>query len=287
MIKVLMVTVLLIFWMTGCTGSEKNLAPSEAVAMPGEKVPAYYYAEYLASDEAQKKLASVGFEVIGTYAVLQAGETIVITHPELKKNAVLPGRGESAILRIFIDEEHHRLTYTNPVYFGKAFLQNDFIPSIAQQMKQLLDTAFGESYPSEDGLVYDEISTYHFMVGMPYFENKIILAEGNTSAALRERLASFDDGNRTVYKLLLAEDKMLVGFRLSRLTEQFVKTIGIQNAALLPYTIMIEDGRATALSAKYYIAISYPQLSMRAFMNIARTPGAIEKELKAPFVGME
>lgn len=287
MSKVLIFVVVFSLWMTGCTVKEEHPAPAEDVAMSGKTVPAYYYTAYAKSDDVQKKLEAVGFEIIGTYAVLQAGETIVISHPELKKLAALPGRGESAILRVFIDEEHQRIAYTNPVYFGKAFLQNAFVSSTAHHMQQLLESAFGTVQPSEDGLIYDELSTYHFMVGMPYFENKIILAEGNTTAALIERLESFDDGNRTVFKLPLATDKVLVGFRLSKLSEQFVKTIGTQNAALLPYTIMIEAGRATALSAKYYIPMSYPQLSMRGFMNIARIPGTIEKELEAPFAGAE
>ncbi|MEJ2469009.1 MAG: hypothetical protein P8Y51_08120, partial [Campylobacterales bacterium] len=65
--------------------------------------------------------------------------------------------------------------------------------------------------------------------------------------------------------------------------KQFIHVLGTQNAEILPYTILIEDGNATALEAKYYIAISYPLLTMTEFMNIASVPGAIEEELERPF----
>jgi hypothetical protein len=37
------------------------------------------------------------------------------------------------------------------------------------------------------------------------------------------------------------------------------------------------------LSAKYFIAISYPLLTMSEFMTIATVPGAIENDLKKIF----
>ena len=45
----------------------------------------------------------------------------------------------------------------------------------------------------------------------------------------------------------------------------------------------VEEGKAKMLAPKYYIAISYPQLTMGEFMTIASVPGAIEKDLAKPF----
>ena len=86
-----------------------------------------------------------------------------------------------------------------------------------------------------------------------------------------------------VFKLELPNGSTLVGVDLDKRTKKFVKKIGTQNAEILPYTILIEDGKATALAAKYYIAISYPMLTMGEFMTIATVPGAIEKDLEKPF----
>ena len=52
---------------------------------------------------------------------------------------------------------------------------------------------------------------------------------------------------------------------------------------MLPYCISVENSKATALDAKYYLALSYPLLSMNKFMSIATIPGAIVKELQRPF----
>ncbi len=37
------------------------------------------------------------------------------------------------------------------------------------------------------------------------------------------------------------------------------------------------------MAPKFYLAVSYPQLSMGQFMRIATVPGAIERDLKKPF----
>ena len=65
--------------------------------------------------------------------------------------------------------------------------------------------------------------------------------------------------------------------------KKFIKKIGRANASVLPYCISIEDSKATALAAKYYLAISYPLLSMGEFMTISTVPGAIKQDLTKAF----
>jgi hypothetical protein len=74
-----------------------------------------------------------------------------------------------------------------------------------------------------------------------------------------------------------------MGYDLGRRTKKFVKKIGRENAAILPYCIAIENGQAEALNPKYYIALSYPLLDMGGFMDIAAVPGAIIKDLEKAF----
>jgi hypothetical protein len=64
---------------------------------------------------------------------------------------------------------------------------------------------------------------------------------------------------------------------------KFVDKIGIQNAGILPWMILIEDNKATALRADYLIAISYPLLTMTEFMGIMTVPGAVEKDVNKYF----
>ena len=70
---------------------------------------------------------------------------------------------------------------------------------------------------------------------------------------------------------------------MEKRTNKFVKKIGRANAAILPYCLTIENGQATALSAKYYIAVSYPLLDMNGFMGIMTIPGAVIKDYEKIF----
>jgi len=70
---------------------------------------------------------------------------------------------------------------------------------------------------------------------------------------------------------------------LATRTSKFVKKIGRANAAILPWCIAVEDSKATALSAKYYIAMSYPLLDMGGFMGIMTVPGAVIADLEKVF----
>ena len=63
--------------------------------------------------------------------------------------------------------------------------------------------------------------------------------------------------------------------------EYLSKIKGEKHAAFLPYMVLIEDNVAKILHPKYYIAIAYPNLTMREFINISDTPDDIEEYFKA------
>ncbi|UFS62467.1 hypothetical protein LOH54_12565 [Sulfurimonas sp. HSL-3221] len=256
---------------------------AHAAAEPiGEKVSAYYYAPYQDKAAVMSTLQAAGFEIVGRYATTDKSETIVMTTEALKAAAKKPGRGFGAVLRVLVDGENQRIAVTNPVYFGKAFFQSEYDHTLGDTLTAALQKALGDLSVSEDAFEYDKLAGYHFMIGMPYYEDTYALAEGDTQALL-SKLETYNDGRSVVFKLPLGEGKVLVGYALSDETKSFVKTIGAKNAEILPYTILIEEGKAQALAAKYYIAISYPLLSMGEFMQIVNTPGAIEEELSTPF----
>ncbi|MHC3995809.1 hypothetical protein ACXWTF_13365 [Thiomicrolovo sp. ZZH C-3] len=270
--KIMLYIALMFLALNGAAATE----PADA------NVNAYYYAAYLDTAEAESRLKGAGFDIIGHYAATEKSETLIITNSALQTAAGKPGRGFGAILRVLVDSEQKRIAVTNPVYFGKAFLQNDYDPVLAEKLTKALNDALGTMSASEDSFAFDKLEGYHFMIGMPYYEDTYELAEGD-SAALLSKLDAYNGGKNIVFKLPVGEGKTLVGYALSDDTKTFVKTIGLQNAEILPYTILIEEGKATALAAKYYIAISYPLLTMGEFMRIVNTPGAIEQELSAPF----
>ena len=161
-------------------------------------------------------------------------------------------------------------------------MQDDSNYQASLVVEKSLRDAFGELTNSADKWEYDGLSSYHFMMGMPYFEENAVLSEGENTVLL-EKARSYKKGKNLIFELEIGEGRTLLGYALGKKTSKFVKKIGYQNAQVLPYTVLIEEGKAKILAPKYYIAISYPQLTMGEFMTIASVPGAIEKDLAKPF----
>ncbi len=249
-----------------------------------KSVNAYLISQMMTAEEVSSKLTSAGFEVIGTYEINKKNklQTVIYTNDTLKKMASKPGRGFAGIGRILIDGTNNQLSISNPVYFGKAFMQDDADYATLKGIKDSLTAVFADVKPSDDKWGYEDLSDYQFMTMMPYYQDSAVVGEGDT-AELVKKAESYKSGKLHLFTLKLADDKYLVGYELSKRTAKFVEKIGVQNASVLPYTILIENNEARMLAAKYYLAVSYPQLTMTQFMKIATVPGAIETELAKPF----
>ena len=120
------------------------------------------------------------------------------------------------------------------------------------------------------------------MVSMPYYEDQDIVGIG-TNADLLAKADRYKKGKMKIFELKLSENSTLLGYGLGKRTSKFVKKIGRANAGLLPWTVAIEDSKASAMSAKYHIALSYPLLDMGGFMGIMTVPGAVVKDLEKVF----
>lgn len=107
----------------------------------------------------------------------------------------------------------------------------------------------------------------------------MVVAEGSTA----DLVAKAQKAKGTTAVVKLGDDRYVAFVSLDRRTNGFVKKVGAQNGEILPWAVLIEDGKAKALSAKYFIAISYPLLTMSEFMTIATVPGAVEKDLQKVF----
>ncbi|WP_458699802.1 hypothetical protein ACKGJI_08190 [Sulfurospirillum sp. 1307] len=249
---------------------------SSAVAADS-MVSAYLRGEYVPVSDVATKLKSVGFEILATYDSVKDGKTIVFTNDALENEASKKGRAYVAILRAFVDKKMNTLSITNPIYFGRAFMQNDYNPKVFEEQLSLINKIFPQLKKSSDALEFNDLAGYHFMFSMPYYEDSLLLGSGKN-----EELLAKLEKNNPVFVLKL-KNSILVGCDLKESTKSFVEKIGRANATVLPYTVKIEDGKATALHAKYYLAISYPSLSMGKFMTISDIPDIIESELSKPF----
>ena len=274
----------LVLSFSGCSSNEAE-TPAGIATKPAEaEVSTYLVGAYVDADAAQTKLAEAGFDVVTAYKVDKKGQyiTVVFTNTAMKAAADKTDRGFAAIGRLLVNNEKREISITNPVYFGKAFMQDEFDYQAALTIEKSLTDVFGPFTASADKWEFDGLASYHFMMGMPYYEESAVLAEGD-NAELLEKAKAYKKGKNLVFELQISEDRTLVGYALGKRTSKFVKKVGYQNAGVLPYTVLIEDGKAKILAPKYYIAISYPQLTMGEFMTIASVPGAIEKDLAKPF----
>ena len=265
---------LLLYWALMFFGATSLVA--------GDDINTYLVGKHVSVSDAKSKLKSQGFSVIASYSPVKGGTTLVFTNSALKKQASKKGRAHAAVLRMFIDDKEKTVSITNPIYFGKAFMQKDYKESVYFTQFEKISAAFPGLVGSKDKLDSSDISGFHFMMGMPYYEDADELATG-TNKELIAKAKGYKKGKNLIFSLKISDKSTLLGYELGKKTKKFVKKIGRANAAVLPYCIAIEDGVASALGAKYYLAISYPQLTMSEFMTISTVPGAIEKDLKKPF----
>ena len=280
--KIFVLVATLLLLLSGCARDEA--IPDSISGLEDGVVNTYLIGDYMPVDEVSQKLQNVGFDVVASYEGVKGGTTILFTDDMLIGEAAKKGRGFIALSRVFVDEKEKMISFTNPIYFGKAFMQEQYNHQVFSSVLEKINRAFPSLKPSTDEYPFDDLGDYQFMTGMPYYQDQNILSKKSASTqALVQKVKKYKHGKNIVFELKISPTTTLIGYDLSKRTKRFVNKIGRRNGAILPWTIVIEDGEAKTLDAKYYIAISYPLLDMSGFMGIATVPGAIKKELEKPF----
>jgi hypothetical protein len=251
-----------------------------------ETTPTDFKAGYLELDALKQKLADSGLEVLATHQVAGSNDytVVVYTCGDLKKAARLSERGFIAVLRILHNGKDRELVVSNPEYYMRAFLQKDYEDGIAKPVNDALAAALGTLTPTDDSLKTKKLAKYNFMMSMPKYDDFARVAKGETKALCEKLEANAKD--RIVFKLNVAEDgsSVLYGVALPVEIEKFNETLETMGQShLLPYTVLVENGEANILHAKYYLALSFPRLSMAEFMKIMSVPGDIKDAFKADF----
>lgn len=265
----------LVLGFCGCAGT----APEAEAGVKVEKViSTYKVGSYSDVEGVKSKLSTAGFEVVGTYKS-DAGTTVLFTNAGMKAMANKPSRGFAAVGRLLVDENNKQLSIANPIYFGKAFMQKEYNHATSAAALASLEKAFGPLKDSEDKWEFAGLADYHFMMSMPYYADMDVVGTGSTA----ELVAKAKAAKGTTAVVQVGADSYVAFVELDKRTSGFVKKIGSQNGEILPYAVLIEGGEAKALNAKYFIAISYPLLTMTEFMGIATVPDAITKGLQKIF----
>lgn len=253
----------------------------------------------------ESNLEQNNIKVVGEYQPANDKNryVIIFSSPELENAVKEVGglTGFAATLRLGITLENGKtiVSYTNPVYWGNAYFRKDFekVSSNYATLTSHLESAMkasgsfsGKQFGSEKGLPIGDLQKYHYMFGMPYFDDIVELADfDNYQAALAKIESSIQKGVpnlKMVYKLSVPEnDLTLYGFALSGQDGEakFLPTIDINNpkhTAFLPYEVLVMGNKVIMLHGRYRIAVSFPDLTMGTFSKIMSTPGAIEDLLK-------
>jgi len=245
-----------------------------------------------------------GIQIVGQYqpAGDEARWLMVITSQELKSAVEAVGglTGFASTLRVAITQEEGKtlVTYTNPVYWGNAYFRDNFdkvatnysaLTTHLENAMKATGTFVGTPFGSEKGLSVKDLRKYHYMMGMPRFDDTVELGEfDNYQTAINKVNSSVDKGVpnvKEVYKVAIpGKELTLYGFALSGKEGEsdFLPTIDINNpkhTAFLPYEVLVSGNKVLMLHGRYRIAIAFPDLTMGTFTKIMSTPGNIKDML--------
>ena len=245
-------------------------------------VSAYLQGSHIRVSDAKARLTASGFEVLSVYKSVKQGRTIVFTCPALKREATKPNRANIAVMRLFIDNKEKTISVNNPVYFGRAYMQNDYNHSVFLAVKSKIEAVFPGLMPSKDKMAYEKLPYFHLSVGMPFYEDVHIIDMGS-NAELLDKLKKYKKGKDLAFELRISDDTTLIGYGIGRGTQRFVKKIGRANAGLLPWPVVVSDETVTILKPEYYISLNYPLLEAEDLNKILSVSRDIIKDLSKPF----
>jgi len=245
--------------------------------------------------DSKAKLSAAGFEIVGEYSPYKGSHIIVVTNDALKNNARNSEfGGYGAVQRVAVTDMNGsiQVSYTNPTYMANAYRLKGDLADVSMALKGAL--GHQQVYGSEDGLEVKELHKYHYMFGMPYFDDPDVLAEHGSYEkavkAVEAGLAAGKGGTSKIFRVDIPGKKQsVVGVAMTQDMSSdatIMKEVDfkpVRSTAHLPYELLIhEDGKVYALSAKFRIAINFPDLSMagkNSFMGIMASPDAIKKAL--------
>jgi hypothetical protein len=252
--------------------------------------------------EVRSSLTAAGFEVVGEYTPYSGTTVLGVTNGALKQAAAASQFGlYGAVQRVGVSDQGGELqvTWTNPVYMAAAYRMDSDLAPVRKALASALGAA--SDYGCEkECMTADELNDYHYTFGMPYFDDPDLLAEHDSQAAaiaaVEKGLSKGAKGVTKVYRVDLPGSAGTVfgvamngakgsgKYQDDRFIMEQIDFKPLRSVAHLPYEMVVVDGKVYALSAKFRIAINFPDLSMmgdNSFMAIMESPDAIRKALTA------
>ena len=241
--------------------------------------------------QVESKLQAEGFKVVGKHfpRSLPQHAVVIVTHnPVLDAIQKLGGSSiVNAGIRVGVKSDG-TVSYINPEYWQRAFFRQQYSDELAKELQQKLGKALGTGKHFGGDEPASDLVNYRYMVGMEKFEsNKNELhAFGSFEQALKAVQGNLAKGvNHTakVYEVIMQDKKLAVfgvAFNEAKTGEGWwVKRVGADNIAAVPYEMYIVGNKVYALYGRYRIAVGWPALGMGTFMGISDAPDIILESL--------
>lgn len=245
-----------------------------------------------------------GFDEAGSYSPYAGATVIVVTSPELKVAAARARNGGfGAGQRVAVTEVKGKpqVSYMNPAYLGAAYGLGK-LETVSEKLKLALGAV--KEFGAVDGLTAEALApgTYHYMVGMPYFQQVDVLAKypdyATALAAVEKGLAAGKGGTQKVYRIdLPGREASVFGVAIvsgdgidkgDKDTDKEIMDIldwqELRITAVLPYEMLVQGGEVMSLRGRYRIALHSPDTKMagaHGFTKIMSSPGGIKTALSA------
>jgi hypothetical protein len=241
----------------------------------------------------EAKLTKAGFNIIGKYAppglpgygVIVATDNAMLGTIKRLGGANIVGAG----IRIGVKSDGV-VSYINPEYWYRAFFRKGY--GTAEKTVKALQTKLAKTLGSRGVFGGDvakaDLVEYQYMFGMESFESdKNLLMEhlsfDDAINTIRDTLARGVGKTQKVYEVVMPDKKIAVfGVAMNEPKEGegwWVKTVGADNIAALPYEIFVLDTKVNHLFARYRIALGWPAVGMGQFMRIVEAPYIIQETL--------
>lgn len=245
------------------------------------------------------KLTAAGLDIVGTYSPYPTATILIVTNDAMKALAAKSEKGGfGAAQRVSVTDHmgEIQVAYTNPYYMAGAYRLAGNLEFAAKALEGALGKM--EEYGMNGGMTDNALRDYHYMFGMEYFDDPHYLSRfknyADAIASVEKGLAAGASGITKVYRIdIPGKEETVFGVAMDgtkgagdQQDDKFLMSEidfkDIRSTAHLPYELLVTGNRVYALSARFRIAISFPDLAMmgdNSFMNIMESPKAIKAAL--------
>jgi len=241
--------------------------------------------------QVESKLTAEGFKVVGKHFPkgLPQHAVVIVTHkPVLDAIQKLGGPSiVNAGIRVGVKSDG-TVSYINPEYWQRAFFRRQYSDELTKELLQKLAKALGAGKHFGGDEPASELANYRYMVGMEKFDTDkselhVFGSFEQAVKAVQGNLAKGMNHTAKVYEVIMPDKKLAVfgvAFNDAKTGEGWwVKRVGADNIAAVPYELYIVGNKVYALYGRYRIALGWPALGMGTFMGISDAPDIILEAL--------